>query len=444
MKMNKQKFAKEFLDLSDIQVKEDFLHYVWKYKLFQTQNLVTVSEEYISIQNFGIHNLESGPDFFNAKLRIDKQLWAGNVELHVKSSDWYAHKHEKDSNYDAVILHVVWEYDVPVFRENGNEISTLELKNRIDSKALKSYKNLFSGGRKWILCEKDIATVDAFSMKAWLTRLYFERLEMKSQQIFQLLKETSNDWEAVLFQLLAKNFGMKLNGDAFLNLAKSFDFSVLRKVCNQKGAMEYLLLGQAGFLEEKFEDIYFLEMRNEYQYLKRKFKLTPLYKGQFLFFRLRPANFPTIRISQLASLYEKQQNLFSKIIAATTREQFYELFSTRTSAYWETHYVFEKQVKPRVKKSSNAFVDLLLINTIIPLKYAYYKQQNKYIFEDLEALLESMTPEKNGILKAFDNLNVKATNGLESQALLQLKNEYCSKQRCLECAIGMKLMKSEM
>ena len=441
----KKSYQKDLVEASDIlvtQIKEDFLHYVWKFKLFKFQKFSSISGEPILVEKVGTHNKNSGPDFLNAKIVIANQLWAGNIEMHLKSSDWYAHKHENDSNYDAVILHVVWEYDVPVFRKDGNEIDTLELKTLVNPGTLKSYRELLFGKEKWILCEKDISKVNSFIMQSWMTRLYVERLEKKSAQIYELLKETSNDWEAVLFQLLAKNFGMKINGDAFLNLAKSLDFSIVRKLQNKEGSLEHALLGQAGFLEEKQEDIYFSIMKNEYEYLKHKFNLTPLFKGQFLFFRLRPANFPTIRISQLATLYENELNLFSKIMETNELQKFYELLSSKTSEYWKNHYVFGKEVKRQVKRTSNSFVNLILINTIIPIKYAYLKMQGKDVTEELMELLQLIQPEDNGVISAFSKIKVKAESAFESQALLQLKNEYCAKQKCLECAIGVKLIKS--
>jgi len=257
-----------------------------------------------------------------------------------------------------------------------------------------------------------------------------------------MLEDSANDWEAVLFQLLCKSFGMKLNGDAFLNLAASFDFSVLRKNQHKKGTLENLLLGQAGFLEEGNEDVYYTKMQKEFQFLKNKFQLVPLHKQQFSFFRLRPPNFPTLRISQLAILYERHANLFSKVIENSDIDSFYELLSVETSVYWQTHYVFGKETKKRVKKTSNSFIDVLLLNAILPLKYAYMRHHNTIDFESLEKMLLEIKSEKNSIIDNFKRNGVKSSSAFDSQALLQLKQFYCDQKKCLQCGIGLQLLKS--
>ncbi len=429
--------------MEGIAIKEEFLYFLWKYKLFNITKLATVFKESVVVKEIGTHNIDSGPDFLNSQIIIGEQLWGGNVEIHVKSSDWYVHNHEKDVAYDAVILHVVWEYDMPVYREDGSEMSTLELQNFINPQLLQNYESLLKEHKKWILCEETIGLVDAFLVKNWMSRLYVERLEEKSLLIYELLEKSQNNWEMVLFQLLAKSFGMKVNGEAFLNLSRSFDFSLVRKLAETENGLEVLFLGQAGFLDEVLEgEDYSKELQQEYRYLQRKYKLTPLFVKQFQFFRLRPANFPTIRISQLASLYKNETSLFSKIIASDSTESCYELFQVSASEYWRTHYVFGKRSVKRVKKVSKSFVHLLLINTIMPLKYAYWKSQGVSDFSKLEDFLRELPSEKNGILASFESLGVKAQDAFESQALLQLKNEYCSEKKCLQCAIGMELIKT--
>lgn len=430
-------------ELGEFSLKEDFLHYLWKFKLFKLDVLETVDKKKVSLLKTGIHNKESGPDFFNGLVDIDHQRWAGNIEIHLKSSDWYAHQHEKDPNYDSVVLHVVWEYDVPVFYSNQKEIPTIQLSDYIESAVLDSYFDLFSSKQKWILCEDTIGKTDSFILEAWLNRLYFERLEKKSQKILQLLEETNNDWESVLFQLLAKSFGMKLNGEAFLDLAKSFDFSVLRKCQGIKGAIEILLMGQAGFLNENFEEIEYTVIKKEYEYLQKKFKLTSLFKGKFQFFRLRPNNFPTIRLSQLASLYERHQNLFSKVIESKDINKLYDLFSIKASSYWDTHYVFGKEAKNSIKRTSKSFADLIVLNVLIPLRYSYEKHHNKIISNDLEALVESIKPEKNSIINMYIKHGVNIKTALDTQGLLELKSSYCDLKRCLDCTIGLQLLKGK-
>lgn len=417
-------------------MQEDFLHYLWKHKKFDLSNLKTTHGAIITIESVGEHNHHTGPDFFNGKLKIGEQLWAGNVEIHIKSSDWYVHNHETDANYDNVILHVVWEYDTQVFRKDNTEIPTLELKPYVSKEALNNYQRLFGKSQKWINCEKDFETVDAFVINHWLERLYFERLERKAQDISKLLEQSKNDWEAVLFKLLAKNFGLKVNKDAFASMANSFDFSIVRKQHDKLESLEALFFGQAELLDDDIQDAYYLALQKEYKFLKQKFNVSSQSVTPLQFFRLRPPNFPTIRLSQLAKLYHTQQNLFSKVIAAKNLEAFYALFSVGTSTFWETHYTFSKPSKVSKKKLTKGFIDLLLINTIIPIQFSYAKQQGKAIDEEVLQLIEEITSEKNSIVEKFNRLKPIATSALQSQALIQLKTEYCDKNRCLKCAVG--------
>ena len=240
-------------------MKEDFLHFLWQNKLFPSSNLKSVANETIQIIKSGTHNLNTGPDFLNAHLKINNQLWIGNVEIHINSSDWYLHKHEEDKNYDAVILHVVWQYDSAIFMKNNKPLPTLELNDLIDKNLLNNYQSLFSKQLRWIPCEQQINEVDSFLMSNWLERLYFERLENKALLIKELLAKSNNDFESVLFQLLAKNFGLKINGEAFLQLAQSFEFSTLKKARFNEFQLSALLFGQAGFLENEVEDSYFIQ-----------------------------------------------------------------------------------------------------------------------------------------------------------------------------------------
>jgi hypothetical protein len=417
-------------------MKEDFLHYIWKYKKFDVLNLKTTLGETVNLVSVGKHNLNSGPDFFNAQLEIEEQLWAGNVEIHIKSSDWFVHHHEVDKTYDNVILHVVWEHDTEVFRKDNTQIPTLELKNRVSQEVLQNYQKLFFKTQKWINCENDFNQVDDFLLNNWLERLFFERLERKSDEIEILLKQSANNWEVVLFKLLAKNFGLKINSEAFVSLANSFGFSVLRKNQSKLLSLEALFFGQFGLLESDVQESYVLELQNEYQFLSQKFKLSQQGVLPVQFFRLRPPNFPTIRLSQLANLYYREHSLFSKVINATSLKEFYQLFLVSTSTFWDTHYTFNKASKKTPKKVTNVFIDLLLINTIIPLKFSYAKYQGKQIDEEMVLLMQKLTSEKNSIINKFETLKKVSTSALQSQAFLELKNEYCSKNKCLQCAVG--------
>ena len=415
---------------------------MWKNKLLLHDKLFTTQNEKVTIVNCGQSNDNSGPDFLNASLQIDQQLWYGNVEIHQKTSDWYAHEHETDTNYDAVILHVVYEDDVEVFMKNNKIIPTLELKGRIDEKLFQNYSSLISKKINWIACGNQISTIDSFIVNNWLERLFFERLEKKSESILILLKNVNNDYEAVLFQMLAKNFGLKVNGEAFLNLSTSFDFSVLRKVWFDELQLAALLFGQAGFLEEESEVSYFNELRNEYHYLKHKYSLNPIDKKYFQFFRIRPNNFPTIRIAQLIALYVKCHNLFSRLMEIKKPEEVYELLDVEVNIFWKTHYTFKKESKKSSKKLSKSFINLLIINTIIPLKFVYCKSKNSLNENEILEMLESIHPEKNSIISNFEKLKVTIENSFKTQALLELYKGYCSKKRCLDCVIGNQLLKS--
>ena len=424
-------------------MKEDFLHYVWKYKLFVLKDLYTTSNENIEILKSGTHNCNSGPDFLNAALKIDGQHWFGNVEIHIKSSDWYAHNHENDSNYDAVILHVVWEDDVVVYAKNNQPLPTLVLKDRVDKGLLASYLQLLNSKSKWIACENEIAKVNSFEFENWKERLYFERLERKANEIKTILVHNNSDFEATLFVLLCRNFGLKVNAEAFFQLANSFDFSILKKVRTNQLQLAALLFGQAGFLEDKIEDVYYNSLKIEYNFLQKKFHLQPITKHYFSFFRMRPSGFPTIRIAQLIALYHANEHLFLQLMELKHKENYYQIFEVQVNKFWENHFTFDKiSKKITSKKISKSFVDLLLINTIIPLKFLYQKNRGVIVEDEFLELLKVIKPEKNNIIEKFSSLSVTSINAFDSQALLQLKNEYCDSKRCLHCAVGKIVLKS--
>ncbi len=421
-------------------MQEDFLHYIWKHKKIDVTNLKTTSGAVITILSVGQHNVNAGPDFFNTQLKIDNQLWAGNLEIHIKSSDWFLHNHEQDKAYNNVILHVVWEHDTNVYRKNNTVIPTLELKKYVSKTALNNYQQLFSKTEKWINCEQAFAGIDNFMLQNWLERLYVERLERKAESINQLLKTSKNDWESVLFKMLAKNFGLKVNADAFSSMASTIDFSIVRKLQSNQTSLEALFFGQANLLSADVQEPYFQSLIKAYLFLKQKFGLSNKNIVPIQFFRLRPLNFPTIRLSQLASLYNKEQNLFSKINDIQNIKGFYTLFSIKTSVFWESHYTFDKRSKTSKKKLSKSFIDLLMINTIIPVKFAYARYQGKPIEEDIITLMQQIASEKNSIIDAFNSLKKVSISALQSQGLLQLKNEYCNKNKCLQCVIGNSLL----
>lgn len=424
-------------------MQEDFLHYLWKYKKFDFTNAQTSDGQSVVLVDTGIHNHNSGPDFFNAKIQIGDQLWAGNVEIHLRASDWYFHRHETDSNYDNVILHVVWEDDIEVYRKNNSIIPSLALSSLVDRNLLDKYQKLLTSREKWINCENNFDSVEDFKLRHWLERVYFERLENKAKLIGEMLKASENNWEAVLFSLLAKNFGLNVNGDAFLSMAQSFDFSVLQKNALESLKLEALFFGQAGLLEEEISEAYFIDLKQQYRFLSHKYKLNNEQVIRPKFFRLRPDNFPYIRLSQLASLYHIHKNLFSEIIRTKELEEIYQVFDVGTSEFWNTHYSFKKSHEKRTKKISRSFVDLVVINTVVPLKFSYAKETGREPEEEILNILERIKPESNRIIEGFNKLRPgSATNALESQALLQLKNNYCDLNKCLNCEIGAGLLQA--
>lgn len=421
-------------------MKEDFLHYIWLYKKFKISNLITTQNEVLSIVNFGQYTQLAGPDFFNAQIILNNQKWAGNIEIHMKSSDWYVHNHEKDENYESVILHVVWEHDTPIFRKDNSEIPVLELKNYVAVEELHKYRSLTTP-KSWIFCENQIKNIDDFIISNWQERLFFERLERKSQPINQLLQETENDWESVLFCMLAKNFGLNTNGETFLKIAKSITFSIIRKEALEEMYIEALLFGQANMLPDSVEDTYPKELKSWYDYIALKYQLKQPIIEPVQFFKHRPDNFPTIRLAQLAMLYHLHRNLFSKIIEAKTIQDVYHIFNVSVSEYWKTHYNFDKRSARKEKNLSKAFIDLVIVNTILPIKFAYANNLGKDNSEELIQLIETISPEKNTIIEKFSTFGLKAKNAYESQSLLQLKNEYCNAKKCLQCSIGLELLK---
>ena len=421
-------------------MKEDFLHYLWLYKKFDFTNLKTISNKSLTIINSGQYTQLAGPDFFNAQIKIENQKWAGNIEIHINSSDWYLHNHQNDSNYDTVILHVVWNYDTPIFDKNNQEIEVLQIQNYVNSLEIKKYQNLVQA-KSWIYCENYLKDVNTFVWDNWQERLFLERLERKTADILKLLEETNNDWEAVLFYLLAKNFGLNSNGESFLKIAKSIGFAVVRKESLESLYLEALFFGQANAIPKEPLDKYTIDLKSWYDYLTHKYELQKVPTVQLQFFKHRPDNFPTIRLAQLASIYATHSNLFSKILVLKTKQDFYDFFDCTISSYWQNHYQLDKISVSKNKNISKSFVDLLLVNTIIPIFFAYNKNIGKEVSEELISLLKSLPQEKNNIIRKFSEIGIKVDSSFESQALLQLKSEYCDQQKCLSCAVGLDFLK---
>jgi hypothetical protein len=421
-------------------MKEDFLHYLWRFKKFDSTQLTTFNGEEITIVSSGQYLQLAGPDFFNAQIIIGRQKWAGNIEIHLKSSDWYLHNHESDPAYENVILHVVWEHDSGVFRNNNTEIPVLELKHFVAQETVESYERL-TAAKSWIFCERQISSVDPIVLRSWQERLFFERLEKKSAPVNVLLSENGNDWEATFFSLLAKNFGLNTNGDAFFEIAHSIPFSVIRKESANPENLEALLLGRAGLLSGEKEDAYFISLQDNYALLCQKHVLDDATCGPVQFFKHRPDNFPNIRLSQLAQLYSLRPNLFSQAIVAPTTAELYGLFRVDVSEYWQSHYQFDRESPKRRKQLTDSFIDLLLVNTVIPVRFAFAVSHGEDNIGALVDLAGIIAAEKNAVIDKFASFGLPAESAFETQSLLQLKNEYCTRGRCLECAIGIELLK---
>jgi len=420
-------------------MKEEFLHYIWKYRLFHNKNLKTTNQEEIEIINLGSHNYNSGPDFFNAKIKIADTVWVGNIEIHINSSDWYVHNHHNDKAYDNVILQVVCKDDKEVKRTNGEHIPTFEIK--FDQKLLNNYSSLLKN-ESWIPCQKDIKKVDSFTIQNWIEKLAIERLENKANRINGFLNQTRNSWEEAFYIHLARNFGFKLNSVPFEQLAKSLPLIYLAKHKDNLFQIEALLFGQAGFLDMDSGDKYYENLKKEYLFLKSKFKLKPLEKHLWKFLRSRPGNFPSIRIAQFAKLIHNSSSLFSKILETKSTNDFYKMFIVEPSEYWKNHYLFNKESVSKSKAIGKSAVDILLINTVIPFLFVYGKAKALPELQDRSInLLESIKSEKNSIISHWIDLGVKASSAFETQALIQLKNEYCNHKKCLNCHIGNYLIK---
>ncbi len=420
---------------------EDFLHYIWTFKLFNTQEIKTVQNESIKILKSGQHNTDAGPDFFNAQIQIGETMWVGNVEIHINSSDWLKHHHQKDNAYNNVVLHVVYHHDVDITNSNGNVIPTLELKQLIDPKLISNYKQLISS-KNWIACSTQIKQVDQFVLQNWLERLVFERLERKSIEIAQTLLLNKNDWEETFYQVLFKYFGLKVNSEPFHLLAKNTPLKIIEKHRNLF-TIEALLFGQAGFLVDEKDDEYSQRLKKEYHFLQSKFNITPLDKSLWKFLRLRPANFPTLRIAQLAQLLSNEPRMFSKALAIDSVKELQQLFSLTASSYWNNHYQFgvEQKVSSQ-KRTGKLMIDSLIVNVVVPMLFVYASsKQDEELKNKAVRFLEELKAEKNTIMLNFEKLGVKSRNAMQSQALIELKSNYCSHKKCLHCSIGNYLLK---
>lgn len=417
-------------------MKEDFLYYLWRTKRFDLSDLKTTTDEAVTILQTGELNRDSGPDFLNARIQIGETLWAGNVEMHIKSSDWTLHRHHDDPAYDNVVLHVVIEEDQPVIRKNGERIPCLEMQKRIPPKLAANYRKLLQNSY-WIPCQQQIGNIPEITRNLWLDRLLIDRLESKTAEIEQSLQHNRQDWEETFYQFVAKNFGIKINAEPFERLAKSLPQRILNKHKTNLFQLEALLFGQAGMLENEFADDYPTKLKKEYLFLKQKYDLKPINLESWKLMRLRPANFPAIRIAQFATLIHQSVHLFSKMLAAKNVKEIENMFEIKISNYWLTHYLFDKPSKRKKKSFGRAAVHLLIVNTIVPFLFLYgkLKGEDPYTEKSLQ-LLEELKPENNNIIDKWKTLGFNPGSAYQTQALLELKNSYCKHKKCMNCAIG--------
>lgn len=415
---------------------EDFLYYIWQFKLFENP-IKTFDGELIYVKNPGQRNTNAGPDFLNASLKIGKVSWHGNVEIHVKTSDWHLHGHDFDPNYQKLILHLVYHHDVDKI---PHDCPLVEVQNKIPKEIFDNFRNL-QLKNQFIPCENLFYQVDEFTKSTFVESLYIQRLEEKSKALNQRLEILQGDWEALTFEYISYVFGLKINSDAFQILAKSFPFKTLQQIQRKNENLESFLFGQAGFLHQP-KDEFQQELNENYHFLKHKYATQPISNELFKFLRLRPPNFPTIRISQLANLYQSQNNLFSKFLAANNLNEFQQIFkNAKASEYWNNHYTFGKiSKKEEIKYLTDQRIHLILINAILPIKFLHAKKYGAESFEDIVDFVRSLETEENAIIKNFRKIGAKVANALESQAYIELKKNYCDPKKCLNCRIGNKII----
>ncbi len=422
-----------------ISFKEDFLHYVWKFQKYDHSDLQTEKGEAIAIIHPGYHNDNAGPDFLDARIKINNNLWAGSIEIHKHSSEWKQHNHHLDPAYDNVILHVVYKNDKPVVYRNNKLIPTLVLKNRIEKNKIKKYQNLVFNSN-WIPCESRISQVDYIIKSFWLSRMASERLEEKTKRILPNLDILKNDWDRLSYHLIAQYFGLKVNNEAFKRLIESIPFEVILKYKNELTKIEALLLGHANLLQLA-DDEYSILLQKEYDFMAKKHRLHKMQSHEWKFSRMRPTNFPGLRIAQLAQLIHREGRIFQKILKAASLKEMRKLFSAKASQYWDQHYRLGKISKHQPKKIGTKVIDVLIINVAIPLLFSYGVKIDNQDFKDKAiSMLEEIPPEQNKIIKKWKESSLSAENAAQSQALLYLKRKYCDEYKCLSCAIGGKIM----
>lgn len=417
---------------------ERLLQYIWQFQHFAASELVTTNGDPVQIIYQGQYNTNQGPDFLNAKIRIGAATWAGSVELHIRSSDWDKHRHQYDPNYDNVILHVVWEddgwhYPVPV----------LELKGRVPGVLLNRYSRLMDQSG-FIPCGQTIISVPELNWNSWKDRLLAERLERKAALVHTFLQQNGNHWEEAAWWMMARNFGIKVNADAFEMIARSLPLALLAKQKHQFILLEALLMGQAGLLKADIPgDKYYSMLKKEYQFQQTKYKLEPIALPVH-FLRMRPGNFPSIRLAQLAVLLYQSTSIFTTIRDCASLPELKAFFDITANDYWHYHYSFEESSTFKPKKLGEVMMDNIIINTICPILFAYGNYHREQSFKDRAVQwLEQTSAESNTITKGFADLGIRNKHASDSQSLIELKQSYCDKKRCLECTVGVLLLRNQ-
>lgn len=417
---------------------EDFLHFIWKFKLLDKQSLETTNGEKIEILSAGLANTSSGPDFLNARIKIGNTEWVGNVEIHIKSSDWVQHKHHTDKAYNNVILHVVLQHDTDVACQSGDILPTLVLKYNPQFET--RYQQLLISPIL-IPCQPSIKNIEEIYIRHFLSRVLVERLERKSADIMHTLGGSKNNWREAFYQLLFRSFGFGVNTLPFQMLAQHTPLRIIEKYGSNVFQTEALLFGQAGFLEDEPSDDYQTKLKAEYIFLKTTYNLSPLDKSIWKFGRLRPTNFPTIRIAQLAGLVSSMNTIIEQIFGFKELKDFFRIFSADVSAYWETHYDFGKQSAMQTKSLGKKSIEKIVSNVVVPFLFTYGQAKADDAIKDKALLLlDVLPPESNSVIDTWLQIGIKADNAFNSQALLQLKSGYCDNKRCLECAIGKRVI----
>lgn len=421
---------------------ENLLHFIWQFRLYDALKLYTTTGDSVTVLQQGILNTNAGPDFSNAKLIINQTTWAGNVEIHLKSSDWLVHQHQFDAAYDNVILHVVYEDDQPIYRNDGSPIATLILKGLFPNELLTRYDALINSLNKFP-CQTQIKQVDQFLINGFLSRVLVERLADKSAEVYQKLNLLKGDWDETFYHFLAKNFGFKVNALPMEILAQSLPQQIFAKHKDNPLQIEALIFGQAGFLNQAFEDDYPLQLKREYQFLKTKYGLKSIDVSLWKFMRMRPQNFPTLRLAQFAALIVHSNHLFSKILTTKDYRNSASLFENLpVHPFWQNHYHFNKKASKVSTQLGKGAIENILINTLALFLFAYGKATDQQNFVTRSFyLLENLSPENNHIIEQFTDAGVIIKNAFDTQALLQLKKNYCNEKKCLTCGIGIKILK---